>query len=520
MPPEASLSAASSAWLPERIPAIWRGPLIQVGLAWLVLLLLTTRDWLEMAGKWWNVSTYNHVLFVPVIVAWLVWSRRREVARLRPVAWWPGLLVVGGALFVWLLGTLAGLNSASQLGAVVALQGAALAVLGPRVGAGLAFPLAYILFLVPFGDELVPALQMVTAEIVIWLTHASGIPATIDGVFIDTPVGLFEVAEACSGVQFLVAMAALGALIAHTCFASWRRRIAFLLVALCLPILANGVRAWGTIYIAQSQGIAFAAGFDHIFYGWIFFALVVIALLALSWRWFDRPVDQPPIDSHAIAASPWLGVLERFATPGGPTLAAIVGLAVIAALWASLAGRVEAAMPAQIALPEVPGWQRVDYAPEVPWQPRATGGAHRLLGRYRNGAGDEVDVFFALYPAQDETRDAAAYGEGALVPDTPWRWLEPGVGSDEANVDILLALGRQLRVAQTSYRTGSLTTGSASRLKLANMRDRLLLHPRATSLLIVSVEGRPRAEAERVLANFAHSIGDRGRWMDRIADLR
>ena len=54
-------------------------------------------------------------------------------------------------------------------------------------------------FLVPFGDEIIPPLQAITAEIAIALTLWSGVPAQIDGIYIDTPVGLFIVAEACSG---------------------------------------------------------------------------------------------------------------------------------------------------------------------------------------------------------------------------------------------------------------------------------------------------------------------------------
>ncbi|RXZ65772.1 exosortase A [Pelagerythrobacter rhizovicinus] len=519
MPPEASLSFAGEGMF-ARVPAMWRGPLVRLAAAWLVLVLLTGRDWLAMADKWWNVSTYNHVLFVPPIVGWLVWHRRRELAELTPRAWWPGLVLVGGSLFVWLLGMLAGLNSASQLGAVLALPSAVIALLGPRVAAGLLFPLAYMLFLVPFGDELVPTLQMVTADIVIWLTHASGIPAVIEGVFIDTPVGLFEVAEACSGVQFLVAMLALGVLIAQTCFRSWRRRTAFLAFALALPILANGVRAWGTIYIAQWQGIAFAEGFDHIVYGWVFFAFVVAVLLAVSWRWFDREPDEPAIDPEALRRSPFLGMLERASLGANTALGAIIAMALGFALWATLASRVEAQVPPAIALPEVAGWQQLAYAPEVPWQPRASGAAHRLIGRYRNAAGDEIDVFYALYPAQDDRRDASAYGEGALVPDTPWRWLEPGRTSPEAAGDVLLAYGRLVRVAETSYRKGDLTTGSAARLKLATMRDRLLLRRRPTATLILSVEGRPAAEGTQVIDRFTAAIGDRGAWMDRVADLR
>ena len=40
--------------------------------------------------------------------------------------------------------------------------------------------------------------------------------------------------------------------------------------------------------------------------------------------------------------------------------------------------------------------------------------------------GREVDVFYALYRSQDEGREAGAFGEGALVPNSDWRWLEPG----------------------------------------------------------------------------------------------
>ena len=519
MPPEASLPLARES-LFAQIPAAWRGPLARLALAWLALALLTARDWLTMADKWWNVSTYNHVLFVPPIVGWLAWNRRRELAALVPGAWWPGLAVLAGALFLWLLGTLAGFNSASQLGAVLALQASALALLGPRACAAMLFPLAYMLFLVPFGDELVPALQMVTADIVIWLTHASGVPAQIEGVFIDTPAGLFEVAEACSGVQFLVAMLALGVLIAQTCFTSWTRRVAFLAFALALPILANGVRAWGTIYIAQSQGIEFAAGFDHIFYGWIFFALVVLVLLAVSWRWFDREPEESGIDAEALRRSPLLNRLERAVAGGSTVLAGGLALAVAFGLWATFAARAEARLPAQIALPKVSGWQQVPYEPAVAWQPRASGAVHRVIGRYRNADGEAVDVFYALYPAQDDARDASAYGEGALVPETAWRWVGPGPGSAETAGDVLLAHGQLVRVAQTSYRAGDLTTGSAAKLKLATMRDRLLLRRRPTATLILSVEERPAAEGAEIVDEFATAIGDRGEWMDRIAGLR
>lgn len=309
MPPEAVLPRQRAS---THVPEAWRTPLLRLGLAWAGLIALAWSAWSEMAWQWWNASTYNHIVLVPPILAWLVRMRWSELTKLTPQAWWPGLGLLAAGLLAWLGGTFAGINLVSQFGAVVLLQAAVAVLLGPRLAAGLLFPLAYMLFLVPFGDEIVPALQSITAEMAVALTHASGVPAVIDGVFIDTPAGLFEVAEACSGVKFLVAMVALGTLVAHLCFAGWKRRAVFMAVAVVVPVLANGVRAWGTIYIAQSQGIEFAAGFDHIVYGWIFFALVMALVLGASWRFFDRSPDDPLIDAAALEASP---LLARLAPP-------------------------------------------------------------------------------------------------------------------------------------------------------------------------------------------------------------
>ena len=503
--------------LAGRVPAAWQRPLVALAGCWLVVFALFFPDWARMADQWWNSSTYNHIVFIPPILAWLVATRRDELAKLVPQGWWPGFGVVFGAAFLWLCGALAGIDLFRQAGVVAMLQGSVLAILGPRVAWGLLFPLAYMVFLVPFGDELVPPLQMVTAAITIQLTEWSGIPAVIDGVFIDTPVGLFEVAEACSGVKFLVAMAALGTLVAHVGFRSWPRRITFMAFALIVPILANGIRAWGTIYIAQSQGVEFAAGFDHIFYGWIFFALVLALVLALAWRFFDRAADEPAIDAAAIEASPGL---TRISSPSmRPSLAAVLTAAIfaLAAAWSLASGNARAAVPSLIDLPEVPGWSRTDYAPRFAWEPQAPGADHRLLGSYTDADGRRVDVFVALYSSQGPGREAAAFGTGALVPGSDWRWLGDAAGGADHSAQWLLIAGDHKRYAETSYLQGGSVTGSGARLRLHTLLDKLAMQRERTATLILSAEGD---DAKATVADFAASISPRGEWLDGITTPR
>ncbi|MDB5697353.1 MAG: Exosortase, partial [Alphaproteobacteria bacterium] len=258
-----------------RADSAWRVHLAVLAGAAATLLLLFARDVGDMAGIWFESSTYNHIMLIPPIIGWLVWQRVPELRQLSPSASPAALLVVGAGAFAWLLGEAGGVALARHLGVVLMLQGLVIACLGKGVARGLAFPLFYALFLVPAGEEIVPLMQTVTAEMCMALLGLVGIPAHLEGVFISIPGGYFEVAEACSGVKFLVAMLAYGALVANVCFRSWTRRALFMAAAVVIPILANGVRAWGTIYVAWHTGNDFAVGFDHVFYGWIFFAIVI-----------------------------------------------------------------------------------------------------------------------------------------------------------------------------------------------------------------------------------------------------
>lgn len=504
----------------DAVPLHWRAPLLRMAAAWTCLIAAFFTDWLAMARQWWDISTYNHILLIPVILGWLVWQRRQQLALLYPAIWWPGLPLVAAAAFLWLLGAFSGLDLARQAGAVAMLGASVPLLLGPRVTAGLWFPLCYMAFLVPVGEELVNVLQMITAAITIALTHMSGIPAVIEGVFIDTPVGLFEVAEACSGVKFLIAMVAFGVLMANVCFVSWYRRAALLAASVVVPILANGIRAWGTIYAAQIFGVEAAAGFDHIVYGWVFFAFVLALVIAGAWRFFDRPAGDAMIDAAAIAANPRLARLERLSLKPAVAAGALVLVVAGVRLWAMGAGNLAAPIPAMIDLPPVAGWQRTDYTPRLAWEPRASGAEHRLIGRYTDAQGRHVDVFLALYTGQGEDREAGGFGEGALIPDSRWSWQSAEPGFADGKGERLLGKGQIERVTLTWYHTGALTTGSNARLKLAVMADHLLLRARPTTMLILSAEESPGQPAHAAIRDFAQAAGPLDEWMDRVAAVR
>ena len=243
----------------------------------------------------------------------------------------------------------------------------------------------------------------------------------------------------------------------------------------------------------------------------------------MAWRFFDRAIDDPFIDGarlQAMALPGWLAGRREsvLGVCGG-----ILVLLLLTLAWGGMAGRLSATMPKQIFLPQVPGWERVDYHPAVWWEPRAHGAVHRLLGSYRDGQGRRVDVFFALYPNQNEGHEAGGFGQGALMPQSPWAWIKDGASVQGARSERLLAQGQPPgpveRLALTWYRTDGLLTGSNSELKLATMKNRLLLQEDATMLLIVSAEERHGQPAQQAVDAFLSATGPVGEWMDHIADL-
>ncbi|MFN3433439.1 MAG: exosortase A [Sphingomonas sp.] len=498
--------------------ARWRRHCVGLALAWAAILLLLWADVVRLVTIWWTSTTFGHCLFIGPVIAWLVWQRRRELAALDPVAWWPGLGLVALGGIGWLMGDAGSVSFARQLGLVVMLQGAVVTLLGPQVARGLLFPLAYAFFLVPFGEALEPPLQAVTVRIVMPLLHLFGVPATSNGVLIHAGRYWFEVAEACSGAKFVIAMLAFGVLVAATCFATWRRRAWFMVAALLVPVIANGLRAFGTIYAAHLTSVEAATGFDHIVYGWIFFGLVMAAVLAIGWRWFDRAPDAPAFDPAALPA-PGQG---RIGLPLG--VLATVAVAAAWPAWSAAIAQRATPLPERIDLPQVAGWRRVPLGTAAPWQPYYPGADHVLFGRYARGDGAAVDLAVAVFGSQGEGHKIGAFGTGVIREEDRWvriADLPPIAGGAALRMTAPGANGTPVeRIVATWYAVGDRVTADERVVKIETMKAKLLGGPQRAVAIHLSAEVAPGQDAAAAIAAFAAALGPAAQWGDRIAGPR
>ena len=487
--------------------------------AWAVLaisiLLLFRHDVLHLFHLWWNTSTFGHCLLIPPILGWLIWQRRDGLAEIEPSPWLPGagLMVLGSA--GWMLGELAGVALVRHAALVFILQASVLTVFGLTVARALTFPLVYALFMVPIGEQLVPYLQIFTAHFSVWLLELFGVPAFLDGVFISIPNGDFEVAEACSGVRFLIAMIAFSVLVANVCYKRWTRRILFVVSAIVTSIISNGLRAWGIIYLASLSTPDVARGIDHVVYGWFFFAIVMGLVLAAGWPFFDRPIDDPFIDPRAL--QPVRPAPRSLRTLVTATLgaAALVGTGPAYAAWAM---HNDTGSPTASLAPQTPpGWRETIFG-GLAWVPNYEGASATTMRSYVDASGQTVEMYIAVYDHQSEKHEMIGFGQGLIPPSSEeggWAWAGSGT-APHAGLSAQLNRGLAVRDTWQWYRVNGKLVGSPYAAKIEGLKAKLFGgDPQAATLVISAERVDSMTSAAPAMARFAHAIGPIGSVIDK-----
>lgn len=255
---------------------------------------------LGMEAIWSRSDTFAHGYFILPISVWLLWRDKENLLVSKVSSTWLPLPILAGSLFVWLFSYAADINVLGQLSAVISLICLIWLMVGNKVAWRYKFPLAYLIFAVPMGENLIPQLQDITAWFTVFFLKLNGIPVFVDGLYIQIPTGMFEVAVACSGIRYLIASIAVGTLFSYLTYQKTHKQIIFILFSIFLPILANGIRAYGIVAIAYYSDMKYATGVDHLIYGWLFFGVVIMLMFWIGGLFADdENTDKEPIGQKA-----------------------------------------------------------------------------------------------------------------------------------------------------------------------------------------------------------------------------
>jgi exosortase A len=272
------VNAATTTWVPSLL-ALAAGLLFVLAMFW--------GTWQAMARVWMVSETFGHGILVAPISLWLVWRQREQLLKVQPKASWWGIPLLALCCFGWLAAELAGINVVAQAAVTAMIPAMVLAICGWPIAGSIAFPLAFLFFMVPAGEALNPPLMEGTANAVVWAVGASGIPILRDGFHFTLPTGQWSVVEACSGLRYVLASAVLGSLFAYLNFTSFRKRAIFFASTMLVALVGNWMRAYLIVLVGHFSQMKYGTGDDHVVYGWVFFGLVMFAVFVMGSRWRD-----------------------------------------------------------------------------------------------------------------------------------------------------------------------------------------------------------------------------------------
>jgi exosortase/archaeosortase family protein len=190
----------------------------------------------------------------------------------------------------------------------------------------------------------------------------------------------------------------------------WPRRLALLALAAALSIAANWVRVAGIILLAYYKGFHYPLVQDHYGFGWVVFALMLLAFFPLARRIAGAPPLAP------LPARPNSMPARRALLDAKVATALIFGALALGPVWNWVAaGR--APGPVSVRLPaDLPGgWVGPTSAP-ADWAPQFPGADVLSMGVYTRGP-QQVTAFTAAFAVQRHGKKLAGYGVEILAPD-------------------------------------------------------------------------------------------------------
>jgi len=278
--------------MPRQIPA----PFLPIFLVIAGFMALFLPLYGELAGHAWTRTENDHA---PYILAIITASFAMRLAHLYGQSWFktprPRRLaenIIGGGLFIfgltlYLLGRFAEMEIILTASQLPVLAGALMLVGGWPLVRQLWFPLLMLIYLIVWPGWL---LDLLTAPLKMWVSETAtnflaslSFPVAHSGVVIAAGPYQLLIADACSGLNSLIAMTAVGAVYLYLVKRAGLVRNLFLFFVLIpIAVLANIIRVILLIWITLQFGYDAGQGFLHELAGLVMFAFALSSLFLLD----------------------------------------------------------------------------------------------------------------------------------------------------------------------------------------------------------------------------------------------
>jgi exosortase len=263
-----------------------------------------------LARLWhaWRVDTYaGHVMLVPAFSLMLLFTDRHRLRGL-PHAIYPlGFAVVLAGLSLFGLGYLARSLALQALSLPVGVAGLVIGFFGRAVFREVWFPVAFLGFMAPLPRTIVAAVTTDIQAFVAWMAGSVvtllGLPVYQEGTMLALSTTTLEVAEACNGLRFLMALMVLASAYAYVSQRTVAKALVLVACAIPVAVLANAVRVSGMAVAAHFYGAQAATGLIHHSIGKSVWAVTLLALWLIG-RMLRGRSEREPAAAPSLPAGP------------------------------------------------------------------------------------------------------------------------------------------------------------------------------------------------------------------------
>jgi exosortase C (VPDSG-CTERM-specific) len=291
--PEAVLTAQPAVKAGVKPPFFRALP--KAGIAALLLLVLAFGSSLYNLAHFASSSTlYSHILLIPFISLYFVWSGRSDLPYPAAPAWrmatvlsLAGLIVIAG---YW-VAISTGLELAREDSltfttlSFVLLLGGVCSLMGQNLLRAVAFPLGFLVFMAPVPTSVLTAietgLQYGSGATAHAFFRLAGTPVFYQDLYFQLPAINLHVAPECSGIRSTLVLFIVSVITGYFFLRSPLNRTVLTLAVVPLALLRNGFRIFTIGELCVRIGPEMADSFIHRRGGPIFFALSLVPFFLL-----------------------------------------------------------------------------------------------------------------------------------------------------------------------------------------------------------------------------------------------
>ena len=247
-----------------------------------------------LAAQWADDPNYAHGFFVLPMAAWLAWRRRHRYAAVpsSPSAGGIALFVLGAMLYAF--GTVAAELFTARISLVLVVAGLVALLEGGARLRVLAFPIAFLLCMIPLPYlvyyQLTFPLQIESSRLAAGVLGAAGMPVVREGNILEIEGYTLEVVTACSGLRSIMALGTMAIFMTELFRVSRVAKVVLAAAAIPVAVAANVARLAATACIAALGGATLAESFLHELSGLVVFLSGIVALFAIGkgLEWVER----------------------------------------------------------------------------------------------------------------------------------------------------------------------------------------------------------------------------------------